>query len=91
LASILKTVTSPIFFSHFLIATALPPKQENNFLKYSSLGIQLVATIGLAAYMGLKLDQYLNLKFPVFLLSFVLLSFAGMMYQLYRTLNKEDE
>jgi hypothetical protein len=31
------------------------------------------------------------LKFPAFLLSFVLLSFAGMMYQLYRTLNKENK
>jgi F0F1-type ATP synthase assembly protein I len=80
---------SPFFF-HSLIASALAPKQENNFLKYSSLGIQLVATIGVAAYVGLKLDQYLNLKFPAFLLSFVLLSFVGMMYQLYRTLNKEE-
>jgi ATP synthase protein I len=62
---------------------------DNQFLKYSSLGIQLLVTIGLAAYLGLKLDQHLQLKFPAFLLSFVLLSFAGMMYQLYRTFNKE--
>lgn len=63
---------------------------QNSFLKYSSLGIQLLVTIGLAAYLGRKLDQYLQLKFPAFLLSFVLLSFAGMMYQLYRTLNREN-
>jgi hypothetical protein len=55
------------------------------------LGIQLLVTIGLAAYLGHKLDRYLQLKFPAFLLSFVLLSFAGMMYQLYRTLNKENK
>jgi hypothetical protein len=64
---------------------------NSSFLKYSSLGIQLLVTIGLAAYLGHKLDQYLQLKFPAFLLSFVLLSFAGMMYQLYRTLNKENK
>jgi F0F1-type ATP synthase assembly protein I len=64
---------------------------KNKFLKYSGLGIQLLVTIGLAAFLGLKLDQYLELKFPVFLLSFVLLSFGGTMYHLYRTLNKENE
>ncbi|MFM8912493.1 MAG: AtpZ/AtpI family protein [Flammeovirgaceae bacterium] len=64
---------------------------NNKFLKYSGLGIQLLVTIGVAAYIGLRLDQYLKLKFPVFLLSFVLLSFGGTMYQLYRTLNKENE
>ncbi|MBS1556384.1 MAG: AtpZ/AtpI family protein [Bacteroidota bacterium] len=64
---------------------------NNKFLKYSGLGIQLLVTIGLAAFLGLKLDQYLELKFPVFLLSFVLLSFGGTMYHLYRTLNKENE
>lgn len=63
---------------------------NSSFLKYSSLGIQLLVTIGLAAYLGLTLDQYLQLKFPAFLISFVLLSFAGMMYQLYRTLNREN-
>ncbi|UXE66134.1 MAG: AtpZ/AtpI family protein [Chryseotalea sp. WA131a] len=64
---------------------------NSSFLKYSSLGIQLLVTIGLAAYLGHKLDQYLQLKFAAFLLSFVLLSFAGIMYQLYRTLNKENK
>jgi F0F1-type ATP synthase assembly protein I len=64
---------------------------NNKFLKYSGLGIQLLVTIGLAAFLGLKLDEYLGLKFPAFLLSFVLLSFGGTMYQLYRTLNKENE
>jgi len=64
---------------------------NNKFLKYSGLGIQLLVTIGLAAFLGWKLDRYLELKFPVFLLSFVLLSFGGTMYHLYRTLNKENE
>jgi hypothetical protein len=64
------------------------PKPSNDFLKYSSLGIQLVVAIGLAGWLGYKLDERLQLKFPVFLLSFVLLTFGGMMYQLYRSINK---
>lgn len=61
---------------------------NNNFLKYSGLGIQLLAGIGLAAWLGYKLDEYLQLKFPAFLLTFVMLTFGGMMYQLYRSINK---
>jgi ATP synthase protein I len=61
---------------------------HNNFLKYSSLGLQLLLTIGLFAWLGLKLDQFLELKFPAFLLTFTLFSFAGMMYKLYRSLNE---
>ena len=61
---------------------------ENKFLKYSSLGLQLLLTIGLAAWVGFKIDSYLEIKFPVFLLSFVFLSFGGMMYRLYKSINQ---
>jgi F0F1-type ATP synthase assembly protein I len=64
-------------------------KPVNQFLKYSGLGIQMMAAIGLAAWLGIKLDQYLELKFPLFLLTFVFLIFGGLMYQLYRSLNKD--
>lgn len=64
-------------------------KPVNNFLKYSGLGIQMMLSIGIAAWLGLKLDQYLQLKFPAFLLTFVFVTFGGMMYQLYRSLNKD--
>lgn len=67
-----------------------PKKQKpyNSYLKYSGLGLQLFATIGLAAWAGLKLDQYLGLKFPAFLLGFVFIAFGGSMYLLYKGLNK---
>lgn len=64
-------------------------KPVNSFLKYSGLGLQMMASIGIAAWLGVKLDNYLELKFPFFLLTFVFLMFGGLMYQLYRTLNKD--
>jgi len=64
-------------------------KPVNDFLKYSGLGIQMLGGIGLAAWLGLKLDEYFGLKFPVFLLTNVFVIFGGMMYQLYRSLNKD--
>jgi len=61
----------------------------NSYLKYSSLGIQLLLSIGIAAWLGYKLDLYLNTHFPAFLMSFTLLAFLGNMYRLYRSLNQD--
>lgn len=63
--------------------------QANSFLKYSSLGLQMLVTLGVGAWLGYKLDHYLGLTFPVFLITFVFLLFGGVMYQLYRSLNKD--
>jgi Putative F0F1-ATPase subunit Ca2+/Mg2+ transporter len=49
----------------------------------------MVGIIGFSAWVGTKLDQYLKLSFPAFLLSFVFLAFAAVMVQLYRSVNKE--
>ncbi|HCZ37213.1 MAG TPA: hypothetical protein DHV26_14925 [Cytophagales bacterium] len=64
-------------------------KPINSFAKFSGLGLQMLVTIGVGAWLGYKLDQYLALRFPVFLLTFVFVLFGGVMYQLYRALNKD--
>jgi Putative F0F1-ATPase subunit Ca2+/Mg2+ transporter len=68
-----------------------PKKQKpfNNYLKYSSLAMQMVVTIGVAGWLGHKTDLYFNFKFPVFLLSLVFLAFGGIMYKLYQSITKE--
>jgi hypothetical protein len=63
--------------------------QPNSFIKYSGLGLQMLVTLGIGAWLGLKLDQYLELKYPVFLVTFIFVLFAGLMVMLYRNLNKE--
>ena len=40
------------------------PKPYNSYLKYSSLALQLLATIGLFAWLGYKVDGWLALKYP---------------------------
>jgi len=76
-------------FHLYQIVEEKKDKPSNSFIKYSGLGIQMLATLGVGAWLGLKLDQYLNLKFPVFLITFVFVLFGGLMYQLYKTLNKD--
>ena len=56
------------------------------YLKFTGIAFEMVATIGVATYGGYLLDNFLNLKFPVFLLSFAMLSLAGSLYLLYKRL-----
>jgi F0F1-type ATP synthase assembly protein I len=65
-------------------------KPVNSFVKFSGLGLQMIVSIGIGAWLGLKLDQYFELEFPIFLLTFVFLIFGGLMFHLYRSLNNKD-
>ncbi|WP_414693458.1 AtpZ/AtpI family protein [Ohtaekwangia sp.] len=65
-------------------------KPYNNYLKYSSLAVQLLVVIGFFGWLGYLLDRYLHLKFPAFMLLFGFLAFGGMMYQVYRSIQKDS-
>lgn len=64
-------------------------KSYNSFLKYTSLGLQMVITIGIAGWLGHLLDNKLQFQFPLFLLSFVLIALVGSLYLLIKNLPKE--
>lgn len=61
---------------------------SNSYLKYSGLAIQLLATIFIAGWLGFQLDQKLKSEQPWFMITFGFLGFAGMMYQVYKSINK---
>jgi uncharacterized membrane protein YedE/YeeE len=62
----------------------------NNYLKYSSLGLQLLVAIGVFGWLGYLLDHRLDLKFPVFMLLFGFSAFGGMMFQVYRSIKRDN-
>ncbi len=64
-------------------------KPSDTYIRYSSFAAQLLGGIGIAGYAGYRLDRYLQLKFPAFLLTFVLVTFIGILYQTSKNLNKE--
>lgn len=64
------------------------PKPYNAFLKYSGLGLQMTLTIAAFGVLGYWLDTWLTLRFPVFLMLFVMLALIGNIYILYRNLEK---
>jgi hypothetical protein len=55
------------------------PKQNNasnDLMRYAGLGAQILVSIGIAVFVGLKLDQWLHMPFPllVWLLPLVVVS-----------------
>lgn len=62
------------------------PKKKNNlnnYARYSSLAIELVAIILVGTFLGIKLDEWIALSFPLFT---VLLSFGSVILALYALL-----
>ena len=63
--------------------------QSNTYLKYTSLAFQLLAVIGVFGWLGHKIDGWLELQFPAFMLLLGFLGFGGMMFQIYRSINQQ--
>ncbi|HEX2394604.1 MAG TPA: AtpZ/AtpI family protein [Bacteroidales bacterium] len=55
-------------------------KGLSNYAKYSSLAFQMIAIILVGVFGGIKLDDWLNLKFPIFTVVLSLLATGGAMY-----------
>ncbi|HLG35006.1 MAG TPA: AtpZ/AtpI family protein [Bacteroidia bacterium] len=57
-----------------------PPSPRKNRLdvysRYSGMGIQMLVIIFAGTYCGIKLDEFLSLKFPAFTIMLSLLSVA---------------
>lgn len=66
-----------------------PKKPLNNYIRYSSMGLQMGMTIFCMAWAGVKLDQYLELTFPAFTLVLTLASVAGVMYYFIKQVSKK--
>ncbi|MGI9544485.1 MAG: AtpZ/AtpI family protein [Cyclobacteriaceae bacterium] len=65
------------------------PKGTNrlrSYAKYSGLAFQLMAIIFVGVFTGVKLDAWLDNKFPSFTIGLSLLAFFAMMYFLIKKL-----
>ncbi len=69
----------------------LPPKQPNQLLKYSNLGIQMAVIIGLSAWGGHKLDLHYKNDPPVFTIVLSLLGIAIALYIVLKDIIKSNK
>jgi hypothetical protein len=63
--------------------------QSSGYLRYSGLAIQLLVVIGFFGWLGFTIDRWLDIKFPAFMLLLGFTSFGAMMYQIYRSINRD--
>jgi F0F1-type ATP synthase assembly protein I len=64
-------------------------KGKNVYVKWSGLAFQLLGAIGIFGWLGYLLDQYLELKFPAFMLTFGFVAFGAVMYQVYKSVKNQ--
>jgi F0F1-type ATP synthase assembly protein I len=67
-----------------------PSSNKDFFLRYASLGTQILAGIGLSVFIGLKTDHWLH-TLPLFSCVLPLLLLCGMFYKLYRETSKRNQ
>jgi hypothetical protein len=66
-----------------------PIKPANDYLRYSSMAFQMIAIMGVGIWLGIKIDHWLHLHFPVFTTILAILSvFGAIAYFIRETLKK---
>lgn len=65
-------------------------KYLDNYARYSSIGFQMLAIILLGVFAGIKLDQWLEMKFPVFKVILSILSVILAIYYAVKDFLKMD-
>jgi hypothetical protein len=66
------------------------PHPYNNYLRYSGLALQMLIAIGISGWLGYEADQYFGNKYPIIMLLLGLFGFAGSLYQVYRSINRQS-
>ena len=61
-----------------------PKKQFDDFIRYSSLAFEMMIIMGIGVWLGVKIDQWLNMSFPAFTLGLMILSVIGAIYHAIR-------
>jgi F0F1-type ATP synthase assembly protein I len=61
-------------------------KDNNDYLKWSNIGLEFGGVIAVFCYIGYKIDAALNSS-PYFLLGGFFTGFAGMFYLIYKKMN----
>ncbi len=67
-----------------------PKKQLNAYLKYSGMGFQLLASLGIGAWLGNYADTYQQNQTPIWTLVLMFVFLAATMVHIIREISKES-
>jgi len=61
-----------------------PKKKFDDFIRYSSLAFEMIVIMGIGTWLGILIDDWLDLGFPAFTLGLMILSVIGAIYHAIR-------
>jgi len=66
-----------------LLIKTMPPSSNNNkdLMRYAGLATQMLVSLGIAVFLGLKADKWLKLSFPILSWLLPLLVLAAIIFQ----------
>ncbi|MGE7774316.1 AtpZ/AtpI family protein [Chitinophaga sp. NPDC101104] len=65
-------------------------KPSNLLLRYAGLAFQMMATLGVAVWLGYLLDKKVDIGFPLFMIIFSLLALALLLWQIVKDTSRHD-
>ena len=72
----------------------MPKQPQDNsrlLLQYAGLGAQLLVSLGLAVFVGLKLDEKFRFSFPILVWALPLLVLIGIMTKVIRDTSRKND
>jgi F0F1-type ATP synthase assembly protein I len=72
-----------------------PPQEKKRnsnklLLRYAGLAFQMMATLGLAVFVGYKIDQRTGWRIPVFMIIFSLLGLTLLLWQIIKDTRRNE-
>ncbi|MFN0255707.1 AtpZ/AtpI family protein [Pedobacter ureilyticus] len=64
-------------------------KPTPNYIKYSAIAFQMLATIGVFAFVGYKIDEHQGIENFLYTALLGIVGVAASLYQVIRSLNKD--
>ena len=60
-----------------------------NYARYTGMAFEMIAIILVGVFIGIKIDERVNIEFPIFTLFFTLFSVFFSMYRIIKSVNKK--
>jgi hypothetical protein len=70
-----------------------PPNKNNysDLFRYASLGTQIFVALGLAVFIGLKVDRWLKISAPLLVLVLPVIVLVGIIYKIVKETSKQKD
>ena len=66
-------------------------KSYSDLLRYASMGTQIFVALGLAVFVGLKVDKWLKISAPLLVLILPVIVLVGIIYKIVRETSKQKD